>query len=57
MAVRSKSVVELLLKHYFMYLLLFVELFVWSLFCYAFLGVLSSLAIILSMKRELDALL
>ena len=40
-----------------MYLLLFVEVLCWSLFWYALLYVLSSFAIILTMKRELDAFL
>ena len=40
-----------------MYLLLFVEVLCWSLFWYALLYVLSSFAIILTRKRELDACL
>ena len=57
-AVRSKTVVLLLLIHCFMHLILFVGVLSWSMFCYASLCVCSSFAIILMMKeRELVALL
>ena len=39
-----------------MYLTVFVEVLVWSLFCNALLCVLSSFAIILTRKRKLSAL-
>ena len=51
-AVHSKVVILLLFL-----LTLFVEVLCWPLFCYAALTVLSSLAIILLRKRELDAFL
>ena len=54
-AVRFKVVVLLLLIHYFMYLT-----FLWGIcvgLCCALLCVLSSIAIILTRKRELVALL
>ena len=52
-AVRSEAVVLLLLIYCFMYFQLFVGVLCWYLFWYALLYVLSSLAIILTRKREL----
>ena len=46
-----------MLIHCLMLLMMFVDLCVWSLFCNAVLGVLSSFVIILVRKRELVALL
>ena len=56
-AAGSKAVVLLFFNYCFVCLTLFVAELCWSLFCYAFLCVLSSFAIILMKKRELDALL
>ena len=55
-AVRSKAVV-LLLIYCLMYLPLSVKVLCWSLVWCAFLYVISTFAIILTRKRELDALL
>ena len=54
---RSKAAILLLLSHCSMYLPLFVWALCLSLFCYAFLCVLSSFAIIFTRKRELVAVL
>ena len=57
-AVRSKSVVLLLLIHYLMLLPLFCVFFLlWSLFCCAVLSVVTSFAILSLGKVELIALL
>ena len=54
---RSKAVILLLLIHWLLLIPLFLWVYVWAMFCYAILCVLSSFAIILMGKRELVALL
>ena len=56
-ALRSKTVVQLLLIYCLMFFLLFVAVLYLYLFCYALLCVRSSFGIILKRKRELAALL
>ena len=48
---------HVLLIYCFMYLIVFVGILCWSLFCYALLCVLSSVAVIWTRKREIVALL
>ena len=50
-AVHSEAEVLVLLVHCLLFLPLFVGVCVWSLLCYALLGVLSSFAIFLTRKR------